>query len=111
MFSCVWEPWGEERLANLVKATHLGTSPAESAVLTAVPISLLLRCHENGLTETHLGFHQLAFGKKNLEAFPHIQLSCICVMGTEHFPIYSFLFARSACFYQQKQISFLKMQS
>lgn len=70
-------------------------------MLISVPVILPLQVHENGPIQTH----------KGLDAFTRIRLSCICVMGTEHFHIYAFSSARSACFYQQKQTPSLKMQS
>lgn len=70
-------------------------------MLISVPVILPLQVHKNGPIQTH----------KGLDAFTRIRLSCIWVMGTEHFYIYAFSSARSACFYQQKQTPSLKMQS
>lgn len=80
-----------EGLVYLGRATYLGSGQA--GILISVPGVILLCFRENGLIWTHLGFSQLAFGFKGLGAFTHVQLSCICVIGTEHFLIYVFLFA------------------
>lgn len=55
--------------------------------------------HVGAAAPSHRNAHHLSFGNKSLEAFTDIPLSCICVMGTEHFHIHAFLSAISACFY------------